>query len=810
MRLLGLSMGSTSASVATVLAAFFLGLAGGGLWGARLTRDRTRTLGTLAVLEALIGLAGLASVPLLLQLDAVVGALPFGGGALPTKFVVTMVLLALPTICMGATLPVAAAITIRGPHDLGRRIGGLYSLNTAGAVGGAILAGFVLIPSVGLDGAAYAAAAINALIVVIAWRARGRSDADVASPVTAHEDATPPRSVNGASPEAADGNPHRALALAALAVTGFCAIAAEVGWTKVLSIHTGSTLYGFAAILALFLTGMAAGSWMIRSRLDRLSSPAILLMFGLLVLGATLLASRTTLSSYPAWAAALSGVLPAGWSHKVGDYAMMLALLGPSTLLFGALFPLSLTLACGAARGVGPETGRALALNTMAGIAGSLVAGFVLIPHVGTDGLLVTLGLATVLPAVWLFRRPRRPRTTAALALFIAALVATAALQPPLNLAGLVRSAASHNIGTRNAGPLETVYFEEGLAGVISVIRDKHDMYWLLTNGMAEASINPSDLASRAPTETLLGVLPALLHPDPRTALLIGLGGGTTAGALTAGAFESIRVVELEPAVLRAVSSIMPPGDSWLTDERVEIVFNDARNTLVIEDRRYDTIVSQPSHPWLAGAGNLFTQEFFALANRRLQPDGLFVSWVNLFSMDVTTLKSILRAFSLEFPHGFSLAVNWNMILIGSNGPLRIGTQPATERLATEAMTRRLQHMDIRHTADLLLPFAFSRREALRLTRDVPPNSDTRILSEVRLAALSGQPSGEQDVRAYIKEVRTNDLLPILDPATAAELLLAVGERYAQVEPHRAVSVLRQLEALDPERARVLAERIRR
>ena len=246
-RLLGLSMGSTSAAISTVLAAFFLGMALGSYGAHRITRQHTQNLKPYILLELLIGLTGLALLPVLLHLDSLLALFPAVGMALSFKFLVALILLSVPTLCMGATFPVMASILIRRQDEIGLRMSQLYSLNTAGAVAGAALSGFVFIPNWGLDGAIYIAFALNMTIVLIAsyvdrrWTLPPIESAPVLT--------SPPASIESTTA------PFRRHALIVLFATGWVSIATQVGWTKYLVIFTGTTIYGFAIILIVFLSG---------------------------------------------------------------------------------------------------------------------------------------------------------------------------------------------------------------------------------------------------------------------------------------------------------------------------------------------------------------------------------------------------------------------------------------------------------------------------------------------------------------------------------------------------------------------------
>ncbi len=363
-RLLGLSMGSTSASVSTVLAAFFLGLAIGSYLAERITRNRIDNPKVYIVLEAIIGISGLALLPILLNLDNMMAAIPHLGSILQFKFAVAMVLLVIPTMCMGATFPVMAAILVRRQADMGKRVSQLYSLNTAGAVFGALLAGFVFVPNWGLDGAVYMAASLNFFIVFMAFYLNSRI---TFPPIETNDDIRGELTAKQKESQRLQA-PLRIHALIVLFATGFAAIATEVGWTKYLSIFTGTTIYGFAAILTVFLFGIAAGSWWVKKYLDQLHRPEFWMAAGLVALGVSLLFTRAFLSMLPPIFEAINHFSVETWLRHGVKYAIVFAMLILPTFIFGALFPLNLKLYCGNLSGVRARIGKAYAINTIASI----------------------------------------------------------------------------------------------------------------------------------------------------------------------------------------------------------------------------------------------------------------------------------------------------------------------------------------------------------------------------------------------------------------------------------------------------------
>jgi spermidine synthase len=770
-RLLGLAMGSTAASVATVLAAFFGGLAAGSALADRLVRGRPNFAAYLW-LEAIIGTSSLLLVPILLRLDTWVAALPAVVSSIALKFLLTVALLSVPTIAMGATFPVMADLLARGRTDLGARLSFLYSLNTWGAVAGAGLAGFVLIPKLGLDGAVWVAVACNFSIVGLGLAARSR----FAQPRSPHPTARRAPGRDGETAVDTPVSPYATLALAALVTTGFCSIAAEVGWTKYLAIFVGTTLYGFAVILMVFLSGIALGSWAVRPWLGQERRTVALLVWGLLAIGLAIGLTRPALSLAPA---VLARTVGEGGS-VVWIYAFLVAVLAPSTLLFGALFPASLELYCGGAANVRARAGRAYAFNTLAGIAGSVAAGFWLIPQFGTERLL--LGLALVFPfTAAMVAFALTPTIRARMAQGAAALVAVVlVVLPALDYRPLVRAVTFRDPASMNDDPStwRFEYLREAQAGVVSVITRDGTIGALQTNGLTESHLNFVDPTQSSATESLLGLAPYLLHPGPHAAFVVGFGGGNTAYALTrTRSLQTIRVVELEPAIVDAVRTVTRGFVPALLDPRLELTINDARNALLVDDARYDLIVSQPSHPWLAGSGTLFTREFFEIVRSRLEPGGVFGQWVNLFHMDAVTLGAILKSFYEVFPHGFTLRPGQgrDLLVFGSERPLRVDPARIEAELAHRELGQHLARLGIRSTVQLLADFVLSRDEIVEKVRTGPRNTDTNLVSEVRLARIGRRHDQGAEVDRFLRETRSFDLLPYLAPQDVAPVLTALA-----------------------------------
>jgi len=801
-RLLGLSMGSTSAAVSTVLTTFFFGLAIGSYFAEKISRGTRAGLTAFVVLEMVIGTGGLVLLPVLLNLDHGMALLGELGTNLAIKFIICLGVLAIPTVCMGATFPVLATVLIQHQRDMGPQVGRLYTLNTAGAVLGALLSGFVLIPRLGLDGAVYVACALNLCVVIMGLYMRAQVATQWQMEPVADSGTIDTPQANG--PDSL----HVRVAVV-LFFTGFVAIASEVGWTKYLSIFTGATIYGFAAILGVFLIGIALGSWTAKRYLRRLVVLPVTVALALIVLGVSLLFARVGLAQLPAVQEFLRTLDLSDDLHQSLKYLAVFVVLFPATFVFGGLFPITLSMYCARVTDLRHRIGKGYAINTVGSILGAMAAGFWIIPYFGTD-MLLTATVVAILMLSWLFVDTHaRPRQRAvAIALTGIFLVGSWQL-PHLNYAELI-AATRYRFDTdamEGKNP-RFMFLEEGKAGVISVVTYDEKKALLQNNGIRESYLGLIPAIKPPFTEVLLGLMPFLLHPDPTSAFVVGFGGGHTVQALADTSLQEIRVVELEPAVIAAVAAIRDGEIPVLQDSRVQLRLNDARNSLLVEGRSYDLIVSQPSHPWLAGAGNLFTLQFFEIAAARLNDGGIFAQWINLFNMDATTLRSILKAYFQIFPHGFTFVNtdSGDLLLFGSKQALLFDYGLIEQRLRMPRLKRALAAAQVNRPEALLWYFALSRDEALIAAADMPANTDTRIFSEVRLAGMMVNPQGEENPYKLLEKHSSLDVLPYLKPDEAARMLYRAGRYfYRYSSTTRTRRAIARLEGVDPSMAERLA-----
>ncbi len=745
-RWLGFAFGTTTEAIGTVLAVFFAGLALGNLLAARGLPRLRRPLVVYAALELGIGAFALASLPLVEGL----GALPevASGDLAPAarttlRVLAAAALLLLPTAAMGATLPVVARGLVHDDASLGRASAILYGANTLGAVLGAYLCGFWLIPWLGLSASLQVAAAANLAAAAFAWlAARGAAAIAVTPPPQGER----PRRPRGQ----AEPNPLQpGLLLAGFALSGFIAIGYEILWSKVFGIVMEGTLYGFAAVLTGFLLGIALGSALIAPRIDRLRDPAG--VFALLHL-AIAISVAAGMHAVPFLPYAFERLAEGGGGVHLA-FALVLPLVLVPTALFGAAFPVLIRLYARDAADTGRALGVATAANTAGSIAASLLVSFWCIPQLGMNrtlfGLvLLDLALALVVLAHASLRdRAHRTRALAGCAAVVASVaLAFGGVRVDQAIAGRQVGATSLTAyQTELARRADTqTFLSEGRASIVTVY-ERPASRLLRSNGLPEA-----DFQYAPPyypiSSVLLGAVPALLTESTQRALVIGLGGGNTLRVLLETPLISIDVVELEPSIVEAQSALYRGRTSPLADPRVHLLIDDGRHHLLRGARqaaaRYDVIASQPSHPWRVGAANLFTEEFFRLVHARLSEGGCFALWINGFRMDEASLLAVVASFERVFPGSILFDASENggredLLLVGGRRPLEANLESIAARLARPALANRLAPYGIRRVEDLL---ARSEGPTAAFAALAPgaANTDDNAFVETRVPHLRG------------------------------------------------------------------------
>lgn len=761
-RLFGLTLGGTNLALSTVLTAFFLGMAGGSFASARRALRIHSPLRAYATLEAVIAVSaplvtlGIARAHLVLE--PLLGALGLEGAEYRAGagMVAALLLMSLPTLAMGATLPLLGRFVVRTDSGVGAAAGWLYGINTAGAVLGAWGAGFWLLPRLGVAHTVHAAAALNLLVAFVASllsRIKGGREAEGTDLTTAA----------AADPAASTGpgigfelSPR--LVLAIFAAHGFTSVLYEIAFTRRLVPIVGGTVYGFSTMLGTFLLGLALGGAAGGTFFAKLRRPGQALGWVELCLGLSVLWTCFALEQAPLWALRLGASLQGSLDPLSARALLSAASMLPPTLLFGASFPLVVRLLARRAEDAGPTMGRAYFANTLAGIAGSLITAHLAIPCLGiSNSILAAIGVHLACAALVFAqasteggetaRRPRALRLGLVAAAVLLAATSVPRGNPELGISGVYvnpgRLAAEstsqlQDLLRRQNG--QVLFYREGDGSTVTV-HDVQGILCLKHDGLNEAQMLTTGLQPVNSGEVLLGILPYLFAARPERALVVGLGGGITVDALAQTAIPEIEVVELERAVVEALPFLYPGRQAPTSDPRVHVTLGDGRNHLLHgacgSGKGYDLIASQPSHPWLSGVANLFTREYFQLARANLREGGAFCQWLNLFTMDTQCLRSVVAAFHEAFPSACGFQVGTGaLLLVGRSEPGALDGSTAAARLADEKLGRVLSAIGYPRAVDLLGCLVLDPAAAARISSGVDANTDDNAFVETHLPGL--------------------------------------------------------------------------
>lgn len=787
-RVLTLQLGRGLAASSTVLAAYMGGLALGAALAGRVASEMSprRALRAYAVLEVSVALLAIA-IPFELRLLTPLFASAYGddaGGAWfgIVRVGVSVLLLLLPSLALGATFPLAVRGSAALPGSPVALPGRLYAANTIGAAVGAVVSGFVLLPSLGVLGTLACGVAISGCAAAAAFT--------IAATIAGDEAHTDGRTPSAGPAESSGGAPARVwLASTLLAVTGAATFIAEVGWTRVFAMLVGPSTYAFSATVAAFITGLALGASLgsfVGGRVRAATAAGAML-------GCAALAA--------AWSgAAAGGSLPhavAADFARAANVSIVLhamsvsAIVLPMAIAIGAVFPLALRLAGGSS--AAPRViGVVYAVNTLAAVTASLAAGFVFVPRLGLEQTLAIVPILLAGGAVFALvveRGPLLSRSVAALPALAA--LAWAGTAPAWDRALLASGAYKYASAIAPGLDLETaltagtlLYYRDGATATVSVKRVTGSLS-LAIDGKVDASTAGDML-----TQKLLAHLPLLLHGSAREVGIIGLGSGITAASALTHPIERLDVLEIAPEVVEASRLFVRGGADPLADPRTRVHVADARTHMALSSRRYDVIVSEPSNPWMAGVAALFTHEFFRSALDHLAPHGVMCQWVNTYDISAADLQSVVATFGGVFPHvTLWLVGDGDLMLIGSPEPLETRLGQMTAGLANARVRADLSTLGVRSPFGLLSMYIGGDAAAAAFAAGAPRQTDNRMALEFSAPMALHTTARRQNV------VRLRDLAgAAARPAVVdAAWRTATGEQLAE----RAV-ILKRAGAFEP------------
>ncbi|HEX7190748.1 MAG TPA: fused MFS/spermidine synthase, partial [Thermoanaerobaculia bacterium] len=717
-----LIFGASTFATAAVLAIFMGGLGvGSGLLGRR-ADAHPKPLVFYGNLELLIAASAAVSQVLLWLVAKIYFAT--GGSVTLGIFVATVVrlilaaiVLVVPTVMMGGTLPAAARAVETNDDNARRNVALLYGVNTLGAVTGTLFSTFFALEVFGNRKTLLVAVLVNVVVAVIARSVGAR-------PLPASQ---PPLPAGEGGRRPGEGR-DRYAALAAAAIVGFAFLLMELVWYRMLAPLLGGSTFTFGLILAVALLGIGLGgaAYSFWSGGGRATTAGFALTCSL---EAVAIAFPFALGDRLAVAEAFLRDLG---QFGFGGYVLAWTLLTiivvlPAAFIAGVQFPLLISLLGSGREDVGRDVGHAYAWNTAGAIAGSLAGGFGLIPLLSAPGawrlvivLLALLGIAAAVAG----------RAFFAGIFAVVAIGGTFALGP---------TAAWRHSGI-GVGRAEIPKTSNGLRGWIQKARRTlvwdadgresavaliaPDDYAFVVNGKVDGSARGDD-----GTQVMAGLVGAILLPNPQRSLVIGLGTGSTAGWLGAvPTMQRVDVVELEPAVLGVAKACTPVNHDVLHNPKVHIRIGDAREVLLATPEHYDIIFSEPSNPYRAGIASLFTEEFYQASKARLNSGGVFLQWLQAYSVEPATIRTIFATIGHVFPNVETWQTDsGDLLLVATEKPINYDVDAIRRRVAMEPFASALTRVwDVQGAEGFLSHFvatdavtrSLARKETLRNTDD--------------------------------------------------------------------------------------------
>jgi predicted membrane-bound spermidine synthase len=700
---LKLFLGHAAYSQVLVLVIFMGGLAIGSLLAGHFSTRWKRVLLAYALVEAITGVIALLFHGAFDRITqaSFVHVIPHLGSASAVqayKWGLGALMLLPQSILLGMTFPLMSAGFVReAPDSAGRSVALLYFTNSLGGAIGVLASGFLLIPNFGLPGAIMTAGLLNLVVAFATWL--------LVSKMSLPETSAAQRI---APPVAADARAlsYRFLLFASL-VTGMASFCYEIGWLRMLSLVLGASTHAFELMLSSFILGLALGGLWIKRRVDRATDPrnflaiiqvamGLLALLTLFVYGRTFDWMSVVMNTFTRTQLGYTGF---NWSsHAIASLLML-----PATFCAGMTLPV-ITFA--ALRiGAGERAiGGVYAANTVGAIAGIVLATHVLMPAFNAKGVIfagaaMDFGLGLLLFAT--MAPPARVRRTAAAG--VIGVVAFAVTYLAASVDPLTLTSGVFRYGFSRSSQDEVLYLRDGKTANVSVSRKGSEVS-IATNGKIDASINmgPGAAGVDELTQTLLGALPLMLSPSPKTAAVVGFGSGmTTHTLLSDPGIERVDTIEIEARMVEAAHrGFFPRNRQAYEDPRSHIHIEDAKTYFSVANKQYDIIVSEPSNPWVSGISSLFTQEFYRHVSGRLNEGGLLVQWVQLYEIDFASVASIMKALSPWFQdYAVYIADRDNIVIVArKNASLGL---PQERVFAWPRLREELARMDVRSSDDV-------------------------------------------------------------------------------------------------------------
>ena len=623
------------------------------------------------------------------------------------RFLFASVLLILPTIAMGGTLPIISKFFIKKLSNTRKEIGILYFLNSFGAIWGIILSGFYMIKLMGLDNTMYFTAFINILIGIFAL---------VVSRFNKIEDVT--NEEKSEEEEKQDIKIDKSLGNILLLIAGLSGAAAllyELVWVRLLVNYLGSSTYAFSIMLLAFISGITLGSFIVSQEFIKKYNKVKMVMTFQACIAITTMISLMFYERFPYWLWKISSLFVKNEAtfelFLTIEFLMCFTLLIIPTIFMGMTLPVIVDLISNSNNKVGYSVGKVFSINTVGTVIGVLITSLFFIP---TFGVKTTFEIGIVINIISFFiillksdfikKEAKISYGVTVVGVFILFIL----LFPEWNVNTIVNGVfrklkqevpKNYDEYQKSTKADSVLYFKEGITANVAVTTQKNGdgQKRLIINGKTDASTK-GDL----PTQVLLGQVPAMLKEDPKNAFVVGFGSGSTIATLLTHPIEKITCAEMSKEVIEAAPFFSEVNNNCLEDERVEVIIEDALTLLKLSEEKYDLIISEPSNPWIAGIGNLFSEEYFRLCLNRLNDDGVMVQWFHAYEVNDEVLQLVLSTFKYVFSHAQVWgSLSTDILLVGSKQKNDFNYEKFVERFNEEKIKKSFESIGVNN------PFTF-------------------------------------------------------------------------------------------------------
>jgi len=586
------------------------------------------------------------------------------------RFAFTFLVIGPPCILMGGTLPLLIRQFTPPGSSLNAMTGWLYAINTMGAAFGCYLAGFHLLPSIGLHWSNMLAVATNLIVGIAGLLTTCYLKAQMPGQYSLPHYVGNPKPMNVTKSTAVNNTQRLYFSVA---ITGFASLVLQMIWVRQLSLILGGSTYAFTAVLFVFLVGIGVGSFCFHIWLRKFSdlsyTPALVIM-GVVVftgIGYYLIPHLTF----------TTGLLKPLRSSQISNAVVCITASSLLELLpaigMGLLFPIFVHLTRMRSENAGKAVGNVYAWNTLGCIAGASVTSVLLVPTLGVPR---TIGLALLLYLfVLLIQLPKEGRRNIPLRILFTALAAVVIFLVVRPFDPRITDHGMYLYGYKKSEELvsesKILDFSEGSSCNVLVLESRR-------NNERSVRINGkvTSGALDMPTQVGLAYFPRFLLPKAQKVLNIGFGSGTTAGASLLFPGTEVTCCEIEPAVFAASKYFSKLNHKPEHSTRFTIILDDGRNYIQGTKEKFDIIISEPSNPWIAGVSNLFTKEFYETVRPKLNRNGILAQWIRLYSSSSCEYAMIVKTVQSVFSHYALIRISdSDTIMITSDSPLGINEE---------------------------------------------------------------------------------------------------------------------------------------